>query len=131
MVKHCNKCQQDSPTPPAAPLHPCSRPSHPCPRLNVDFAGLMEGNMFIDAYWKWLEVLFSMTTVKCASFARVGIPKSLVSNNGFQFTTAEYHQFCQQNGIHHIKFAPCHSWIGRESSPGVQERYEEINSKHY
>ena len=64
MVRHCQDCQQSQPAPPAAPLHPWQWPTRPWSRLHVDFAGPLEGKMFlvvIDAHSKWLEV-FPMTS---------------------------------------------------------------------
>ena len=41
-------------------------------------------------------------------FARYGLPEQLVSNNGPQFTSSEFEQFAQPNGIRHIKSTPYH-----------------------
>ena len=64
MVKRCLDCQQSRPSPPTAPLHPWCWPTRPWTPLHVDFAGPMEGKMFlivIDAHSKWIEV-FPMVT---------------------------------------------------------------------
>ena len=131
MVKHCMECQQDRPAPPPAPLHPWNWPTRPWARLHIEFAGPMEGSMFlivIDVHSKWLEV-FPMKTASAQTtirqlrtlFARFGLPESIVSDNGSQFTAAEFEQFCQQNGINHIKVAPYHP-----SSNGLAERAVQI-----
>ena len=55
VVKHCEECQQDRPAPPSAPLHPWSWPTRPWTRLHIDFAGPLEGKMFlvvVDAHSK-------------------------------------------------------------------------------
>ena len=82
-------CQQSRPSPPTAPLHPWCWPSRPWTRLHVDFAGPMEGKMFlivIDAHSKWIEVFpmataTAMTTIQRLTqlFAQFGIPESIVS----------------------------------------------------
>lgn len=41
-------------------------------------------------------------------FARLGMPKLLVSDNGIQFKSAEFAHFCNQNGIEHNTTAPFH-----------------------
>ncbi|GBL78641.1 hypothetical protein AVEN_65219-1 [Araneus ventricosus] len=52
------------------------------------------------------------------SFARFGLPQVLVSNNGSQFTSYEFHRFMQSNGIKHKTNAPF-----KPSSNGQAERY--------
>ena len=61
IVKHCEECQQDRANPPPVSnsLHPWQWPTRPWTRLHVDFAGLMDGKMFliiIDSHSKWIEV---------------------------------------------------------------------------
>ncbi len=70
MVQHCTDCQQSRPMPPSAPLHPWSWPTRPWARLHIDFAGPMEGRMFlvvVDAHSKWLEGI-PMKTGRCKTW---------------------------------------------------------------
>ena len=58
MVRGCPECQWNQAAPPAAPLHPWSWPTHPWARLHLDFAGPVQGKMYlilIDAHSKWIE----------------------------------------------------------------------------
>ena len=109
VVKQCGECQQDRPDPPAAPLHPWQWPTHPWTRLHIDFAGPIDGKMFliiIDSHSKWIEV-FAMNSATSAAtvrylrqlIAQFGIPETIVSDNGTQFVAAEFKEFCQLNGI--------------------------------
>ena len=50
-------------------------------------------------------------------FATHGLPESLVTDNGSVFTSEEFGQFVQLNGVKHIKSAPYHS-----VSNGLAER---------
>ena len=64
MVKHCTECQQSQSTPPLAPLHPWKWPTRPWAHLHLDFAGPMDGRMYlilVVAHLKWMELL-PMTT---------------------------------------------------------------------
>lgn len=127
-VKQCSSCQSTQKAPPAAPLHPWEFPSRPWSRLHIDYAGpFMGGYMFlvvVDAHSKWMEV-FPMRTatsqatiekLRCA-FATHGLPDIIVSDNGTCFTSAEFAEFVQCNGIKHVRSAPFHP-----ASNGLAER---------
>ncbi|KAK3709329.1 hypothetical protein QZH41_006930 [Actinostola sp. cb2023] len=67
----------------------------------------------VDACSKWLEVHLMNSTTSTATieklretFANHGLPKTIVSDNGSNFTSAEFEQFTVKNGIKHIKVAP-------------------------
>ena len=126
-VKRCEQCQQSRPMPTVSPLQPWSWPTRPWTRLHIDFAGPKEGMMFlviIDAHSKWMEVILmkSATTLTTTQqlrmvFSRFGIPESIVSDNGPQFSSYEFEQFCRKNGIRHIQVSPYHP-----ASNGLAER---------
>lgn len=68
----------------------------------------------IDAHSKWIEAKLMSTTatatieqLRCM-FAQHGIPETVVSDNGPQFTSDEFTQFCLRNGIHHVLVTPYH-----------------------
>ena len=100
IVKNCSECQQAQPLPATAPLQPWSWPTRPWARLHMDFAGPMDGRMFlvvVDAHSKWLEVIpmktaTALTTVRQLRtlFSRFGIPECIVSDNGPQFAAEEF-----------------------------------------
>ena len=128
LVKECKPCQQEKPSPPAAPLHPWIWPATPWKRVHVDFAGPFQGKMFlivINAHSEWPEVV-TMTSTTAEStvgvlrnmFASHGLPQQLVSDNGPQFVAQVFTDFMQHNGIKHIKCTPYHP-----SSNGLAERF--------
>ena len=93
----------------------CHWPKPDCTweRIHIDFAGPMEGMMFlivVDAFSKWREVVQMRTSTTTATikelgriFAQQGYPKVLVSDDGTQFTAKEFQDYCQKNGIDHIR----------------------------
>ena len=127
IVKQCQTCQESRPSPPAAPLHPWEWPSEPWSRIHLDFAGPYMGSMFlvlVDAHSKWMDVhlMHSITSAKTIEklriiFANHGIPRKVVTDNGPTFTSYEFQEFMQKNGIVHVKSAPYHP-----SSNGLAER---------
>ncbi|GFW21110.1 uncharacterized protein K02A2.6 [Trichonephila clavipes] len=102
--------------------------SMPWERIHVDFAGpIFEHTFFliVDAHSKWLEVYpmkvtTTKKTIECLrdSFARFGLPRVLVSDNGSQFTSYEFQRFMHKNGVRHKTSAPF-----KPSSNGQAERY--------
>ncbi|XP_057674326.1 uncharacterized protein K02A2.6-like [Corythoichthys intestinalis] len=127
LVKQCVTCQEHRNHPPVAPLHPWEVPEKPWRRIHIDYAGPWKGKMFliqIDAHSKWIEAhavnkSTSAVTIDCLrqSFSQHGIPEIIVSDNGRCFTSEEFQEFVQKNGIRHITTAPYHP-----SSNGLAER---------
>ena len=52
-----------------------------------------------------------------STFASLGLPEIVVSDNGFNFVSSEFKSFLQKNGIKHIASAPYHP-----STNGLVER---------
>ena len=126
-VRQCPVCIGMQPQATAATGNPWKWPSRPWHRIHVDFAGPFMGENFllvVDAHSKWPIVwrMRSTTTertiekLRCA-FADYGLPMELVSDNGPQFTSALFREFCKNNNVHHILSAPYHP-----SSNGEAER---------
>ncbi|XP_058828543.1 uncharacterized protein K02A2.6-like [Topomyia yanbarensis] len=74
---------------------------------------------------KWPEIvqtrsITTAVTIKIIRelFARLGMPETLVSDNGSQFTSAEFQSYCTDNGIEHLTTAPFHP-----QSNGQAERF--------
>lgn len=117
-VVACSSCQSVRPREPEAPLLSWNVPSEPWARVHIDFAGPFEGFMWliaIDAYTKWLDVIKMKTTSASATigklrelFARYGLPRIIVSDNGPQFVAEEFQVFCKANSVRHVTGVPYH-----------------------
>ncbi|XP_062711529.1 uncharacterized protein K02A2.6-like [Aedes albopictus] len=99
--------------PKSAPLS-WPKSTHPWQRVHIDYGGPIEGEYFllsIDSHSKWVEIV--RTNLITASilrnlFTRLGMPETLVSDNGTQFTSAEFVQLCLESRINRVTIAPFH-----------------------
>ena len=67
----------------------------------------------VDAFSKWPEIVQMRTTTTTATikelgkiFSQHGYPKMLVSDNGTQFASKEFEEYCQSHGINHVRSPP-------------------------
>ncbi|XP_059047186.1 uncharacterized protein K02A2.6-like [Achroia grisella] len=117
-VKRCSKCQENRPNVAELPVYSWSVPDEPWERVHVDFAGPFEGKYWLvlcDALSKWIEIkpMSTITTSRLCSeldtiFTSLGLPQIIVSDNGPQFASQEFHEYCRYNGIRHVKSSPYH-----------------------
>ena len=122
----CTTCLSLKNDPPASPLYPWRYPERPWDRLHIDFAEY-KGEMFfvvVDAHSKWLDVVLMTSTtsektqnVLRRMFARNGLPREIVSDNGPQFIAEDFREFLNSNGVKHTLTAPYHP-----ASNGLAER---------
>ena len=126
-ARECHACQASKNSPARAPLHSWAWPSAPWERIHIDYAGPIFGKMLliiVDAHTKWIEVCVMSSTTSSKTilalrdvFARYGLPRKIVSDNGPQFSSDEFRKFMLANGIKHTRTAPYHP-----SSNGAAER---------
>ena len=96
---------------PKASLYPWEYSSRLWTYLHIDHAGPLLRQTFlivVDTHSKWIEShrvnsTSSEATIKVLRnmFATHGIPEHVVSDNGSGFTSQEFKQFMEQNGIKH------------------------------
>ena len=84
--------------------------------------------LIVDSHSKWVEVhvTTSATTATTidklqTSFAALGLPEVVISDNGPAFCSDEFRSFMKQNGIQHVKTPPYHP-----ASNGLAERYVQV-----
>ena len=156
LVKKCRVCQESRASPRSAQLHPWQWPAQTWARIHLDFAGPFLGHTYlvnVDASSKWLDahIMSSMSSQKTIEtlrsvFATHGLPQMLVTDNGPAFTSNEFREFTQKNGIKHVTSAPYHpssngqaEWAvqmvkqGLKRTPGksVQERLSKFLFKYH
>ncbi|KII60616.1 Transposon Ty3-I Gag-Pol polyprotein [Thelohanellus kitauei] len=109
LVKTCHSCQPNGPNLVAIPLNPWNSASYPLERVHIGFTGPVNGQtwlVLIDAFTQWIEV-YTMPRINFEHLmnslydfvSRFGIPKVIVSDNGKQFYSSEYIEFCKKKSI--------------------------------
>lgn len=128
MVRRCSPCASAAKQPPKATLHSWPPATKPWERIHIDYAGPHLGRHFlivVDAHSKYPEVIpvpnmTSRQTVTALRklYAQHGVPETIVSDNGTQFTSQEFKEFCKANAVNHILSPPYHP-----QSNGRAERF--------
>ncbi|KAA5557089.1 transposase family protein [Pseudomonas aeruginosa] len=86
--------------------------------MHIDFAGPFEGSYWLvlcDALSKWVEIRpmkHINTRSLCLTldniFCTFGLPKMIISDNGPQFTSYEFKEYCTKQSILHVTSSPYH-----------------------
>lgn len=118
VARNCGACNAFRHDPPKVDTHPWEEAETPFERVHVDYAGPFYGSYYlilVDAYSRWPEIhvtkdMSTKTTIRVCReiFARFGIPRVLVSDNGRQFVSHEFERFLESNGVKHSLTAPYH-----------------------
>jgi hypothetical protein len=112
--KTCHGCQLVARPDPPEPLRPTKLPQGPWMDVATDLLGPFDSGhsilVTVDYYSRYYEyaILKSTTTEKVIDaleemFSRHGLPFTIKSDNGPQFRSAEFQEFCETNGITHLK----------------------------
>ena len=118
LAASCMICTREHKTLSATPLTPWLWPDQFWDQIHSDFLGPFYGHMFllvIDAYSKWPEIVDMQTCMQTHRvideyrklFARHGLPKHLVTDNGRQDCSNDFKEFLERNGVKH-SFSPPH-----------------------
>lgn len=128
MVRRCSICASTARSSPHHQPQPWPRADDPWKRIHLDYAGPLEGVYYlvvVDSYSKWPEIFQTKQTTAAVTvrflqetFARFGVPETIVTDNGTQFCSGEFKKMCDQLGIIHIRTAPYHP-----QSNGQAERF--------
>lgn len=125
-AQKCIACDTTRKMPGVAPLHCWKWPARAWQRIHIDFAEKDKQHFLVvvDSHSKWLEVVHMTSTTASKTievlrglFAAYGLPEECVSDNGPQFTSAEFQGFLKNNGVKQTLVPPYHP-----ASNGAAER---------
>ncbi|XP_055622685.1 uncharacterized protein K02A2.6-like [Toxorhynchites rutilus septentrionalis] len=130
-AKNCHECAKNANDPPKFRDHVWEYPKAPWERIHIDFAGPVLGVMLLiitDAYSKWIEVKVTTTMTSSATialldelFAAHGVPVTVVSDNGTNFTSTEFKTYLRMVGVKYHKLtAPYHPSTNGQAERSVQ-----------
>lgn len=112
LVSQCQPCMEMAKQPVKTDLASWPIPSGPWERVHADYMGPLKDRMYlvvIDAFSKWPEVFVGTSTTaeetvekisECC--ARFGAMSTLVTDNGPQFVSSYFEEFCSLNNIKHL-----------------------------
>ena len=116
-IKSCIGCALAAKAPPIK-FNPWPKMDLPWSRIHIDFASPLEGYYYlivVDSFLKRPEVHrcknpTTEITIKFLHelFARFGVVDSWVSDNGSQFVSGKFRDFCERYQIEHITIPPYH-----------------------
>ncbi len=129
-VSKCTICMETRRANAKEPMIPHEVPDRPWQVIATDLF-LLDGETYVvvvDYYSRYFEIerLQSTTSTSLirktkAVFSRHGIPEKVISDNGPQYTSAEYALFAQHWGFQHITSSPYYP-----QSNGLAEKYVQI-----
>lgn len=110
LVKSCKGCTLVSTPSLPNPMKRRELPSQPWVDVAIDFLGPLPSNEYlfviVDYYSRYKEIkIMRDTTAKKTTevlqeiFSRTGYPASITADNGPQFVSSEFKNYCQENGI--------------------------------
>ncbi len=125
----CSLCQQFQNNQPKEPLQPTSVPDLPWIELGADILAFGNAQYLatVDYWSKFIEVdkLHDTTSTSVieatkSHLARHGIPKTLRTDNGPQFSSREFESFCRDYQIKHVTSSPYYAQSNGEAERAVQ-----------
>lgn len=118
LARSCSKCAENAKSPVKTLLQSWPRTIRPMERVHTDIAGPIEGKWYlvtVDSYSMFpdVQVCTNITSTTCIEkmsefFSHNGNPETLVTDNGTQFVSKQFSDFCRTRGIKHILTPPYH-----------------------
>ena len=130
VTEKCDVCLKNRPKQQKEPLTIHPLPALPWNKVGTDLFEY-EGDHYlilVDYFSNYIEVCPLKQDTKSTAvikniklnIARYGIMETLISDNGPQFTSTEFHNFTQEYGINHITSSPTHPQSNGLAEKAVQ-----------
>jgi hypothetical protein len=128
-VTKCKHCQTHRPAQRKEPLIPSAPPEGPWKCIAVDLLHFENHNYLvaIDYYSKYLEISYLPKKTSAvvidkvkALLARWGVPETIMSDNGPEFSSQEFTNFSRSYGFEHITSSPRYPQANGMAESGVK-----------
>lgn len=128
-IKKCKVCQENSNKPSKEPMIPITVPKLPWNKVGTDLFeyGKKHYLILVDYYSGFIEVsqlrdTSSNSVIKelKQNFARYGIPETVVSDNGPQYSSRNFKKFAEEWCFNHITSSPYYAQSNGKSERSVQ-----------
>ena len=110
-VASCRHCLQKQPSQASEPLLPSALPDRPFQKVGIDICEFRNKHYLVqvDYYSRYIDVTYlpSLTSATVVGklkncFSHHGVPETVVSDNGAQFSSAEYGTFADRWSFSHV-----------------------------
>ncbi|CAH8637620.1 unnamed protein product [Dicrocoelium dendriticum] len=123
--QQCESCQLAAKAPPKCQWQPWPKAEKPWQRIHVDYAGPINGQSYlvlVDSFTKWPDVIpvnnpTAQHTINELEklFRYFSLPEVLVTDNGTQFTSTSFREWCKEKGIHQMFSPPYHPQLNGQA----------------
>ena len=128
-VAACRHYLKKQPSQPREPLLPSALPERPFQRIDVDICEF-KGRQYlvsVDYYSRYIDIAYMSQMTSSAvvfkmknNFAQHGIPETVISDNGTQFTSAEFKKFEANWNFNHVTSSPHYPQANGEAERAVK-----------
>ena len=138
MVSQCRHCLEKSAAQQKEPLMTSELPDRPFQKIAVDICELNRETYLVsvDYYSRYIDInkLNSITSNTVINkmkmnFSQHGIPETVISDNGTQFTSQEFKNFSAEWNFHHITSSPHYPQANGEAERAVQTAKKILQQK--
>lgn len=132
-LRNCSSCHMQNRNSTHVHYSPWDKTNHPFQRIQIDFFNFGENKflLMVDSYSKWVKVKLVKSTAAAETIGKlqnilsfVGLPSMIVSDNAYPFSSWEFTNGCNVQGINLMHSPPYHP-----QSNGLSERaFRDIKS---
>lgn len=129
-ISSCRQCLEKLPSQPKEPLLNTTLPERPFQQVAADLFEFKNKHylVYVDYYSRWIEISLLNNQLSSSSvinkmkscFASSGIPEKIITDNGPQFSSAEFKKFSEEWNFSHVTSSPHYPKSNGEAERAVK-----------